>query len=398
MKQFIKFCTTVTSLVVAVVMSCALSIQTSIPDNYIVTEGSTFSLNSKEYLSVHTERAFPTSTSGSSFNADIKFLGCIGVKTVNVKVAPKSSLLVCGTPFGIKMLTEGVIVTKISDIDSGKKVTSPAREAGLKEGDVILSINGTSDLDNNTVSDIISSCGGNELDLTVSRDGETLNLKVTPLKTRSGDYLIGAWVRDSCAGIGTLTFYDPESSTFGGLGHPVCDVDTGEIMPLDSGEIVNVKIIGVVKGTVGTPGELMGAFIPGGKLGTLKTNSEQGVFGEMSAPENFECMQAASRQEIKTGCAQILTTVDGVTPQYFDIVIEKVNMSDKNLTKNMTIKITDPELLKITGGIVPGMSGSPIIQNGKLVGAVTHVFVNDPTRGYAIFIENMLQSAQSISQ
>lgn len=395
MKQFIKFCTSLTALVVAVVMSCVLSIQISIPDNYIVTEGNTFSLKSKEYLSIRTEEALPTSSNENQFNADIKFLGCIGVKTVNVKVAPKSSLLVCGTPFGIKMLTEGVIVTKISDIDSGKDVKSPAREAGLKEGDVILSINGISNLDNNTVSDIISNCSGNKLDLTVSRDGETLNLKVTPTKTRSGDYLIGAWVRDSCAGIGTLTFYDPENSTFGGLGHPVCDVDTGEIMPLDSGEIVNVKIVGVVKGTVGTPGELMGAFLPGEKIGTIKTNSEQGVFGEMSAPEKFECMQPASRQEIKTGGAKILTTVDGVTPQYFDIVIEKVNMSNKNRTKNMTIKITDPELLKITGGIVPGMSGSPIIQNGKLIGAVTHVFVNDPTRGYGIFIDNMLQTSQN---
>ena len=197
-------------------------------------------------------------------------------------------------------------------------------------------------------------------------------------------------MRDSSAGIGTITYYDPQTAQFGGLGHPICDVDTGEIMPLLSGQVVKVVINDVVKGTSGDPGELKGSFASSKDSGTITSNDETGVFGTLySNPSQNAALPVALKQEITEGAAKIYTTVSGTTPQEYDIEIEKIDISDTGKTKNMIIKVTDPNLLEKTGGIVQGMSGSPIIQNGKLVGAVTHVLVNDPQRGYGIFIENM---------
>ena len=207
------------------------------------------------------------------------------------------------------------------------------------------------------------------------------------------------WVRDSSAGIGTLTYLDPESGIFAGLGHGVCDVDTGTLMPLYSGEAVNVAITGVTKGESGSPGELRGTFSQEAPIGTLVKNEATGIYGQMDGipdilSQGGEPVAVAMRQEVHTGKAMIRTTISGDTPVEYEISIERVSLSEQNPTRNMVIRITDPRLLSATGGIVQGMSGSPILQNGKLVGAVTHVLVNDPTRGYGILIENMLETAQ----
>ena len=232
------------------------------------------------------------------------------------------------------------------------------------------------------------------------RGNLTFSVEVTAVKSVSEErYKLGAWVRDSSAGIGTLTFYDPGSGIFGGLGHAVCDIDTGEILPLQSGEVVPVNISGVVRGEVGEPGELRGSFAKGSVLGTLAQNGETGVYGQMRGfLTNQEAMSVAMKQEVHTGSAQIITTIDSGGYQYYDVQIEKVHFNDGSPTRNLIVRITDETLLEKTGGIVQGMSGSPIIQDGKLVGAVTHVFVNDPTRGYGIFAENMLKTAASVSE
>ncbi|MDF2567582.1 MAG: stage sporulation protein, partial [Oscillospiraceae bacterium] len=210
-------------------------------------------------------------------------------------------------------------------------------------------------------------------------------------------FKIGLWVRDSSAGIGTVTFYNPENSVFGGLGHAVCDVDTGQVMPIMSGEVVDVNINGVTRGSSGSPGELKGSFSSNKDSGSIAVNNETGVFGVLyQNPSNHSAIPIAMKQEVKTGKATIFTTVSGNTPQEYKINIEKVNLNDNSMTKNMVIKITDPELLQKTGGIVQGMSGSPIMQNGVLVGAVTHVFINDPTKGYGIFIENMYNHSKAV--
>jgi stage IV sporulation protein B len=204
-------------------------------------------------------------------------------------------------------------------------------------------------------------------------------------------------VRDSSAGIGTLTWYNPETRVFTGLGHAVCDVDTGERMPLASGEAADAEITGCRKGRAGNPGELRGRFLSGHLIGTLKRNSASGIYGvladDVSFPGEGERVPVAARREVLPGRAEILTTIHGTEPERYEIYIERVD-SSVNSTRNMVIRVTDPRLLEETGGIVQGMSGSPILQNGKLVGAVTHVFVNDPSRGYAIFAETMLEEAE----
>ena len=232
---------------------------------------------------------------------------------------------------------------------------------------------------------------GDEVIVSVKRNDKVEKVVLYPEYSLSeACYKAGMWVRDSSAGIGTITFYDPQTEMFGGLGHAVCDSDTGEILPLHSGEVVAVTINGLKKGQEGNPGELVGSFLSSMSIGNLNINNQSGVFGKLdSAPNLSSPIPMGYRQEIQEGKAQILTTIKGNSPKAYDIEIEHINLKSNELSKNMIVRITDPELLEKTGGILQGMSGSPIVQNGKIVGAVTHVFVNDPTRGYGIFVDIM---------
>ena len=220
-----------------------------------------------------------------------------------------------------------------------------------------------------------------------------------PALCGTAQYKIGVWVRDSSAGIGTMTFYDNDTGCFAGLGHGICDSEAGTILPLLSGDIVTAEINGLTKSTTGSAGSLRGYFADDNAIGTILTNSERGVFGkaEKAPIDNLE-IPIAWKQNVHTGEAKVLSTIDGSEPKYYNIWIENVSRNDNQETKNMVIHVTDGELLDTAGGIVQGMSGSPIIQDGKLIGAVTHVFVNDPTRGYAIFAENMYESVNEIAQ
>ena len=267
---------------------------------------------------------------------------------------------------------------------------------GLKEGDIIISIDGKKITSNTDIQNIVAKSGGNSLRIIYTHQNEQKTSLLEPaLACSDNSYKAGMWVRDSTAGIGTVTFYEPNTNRFGGLGHPVCDSDTGEIIPVSSGDVADVEITKVVKGYSGSPGELHGTFKSDMSSGTIYFNNKYGIFGEMFKPvDSSGGIPMGLKQEIETGPATIYTTIDGNGPQEYDINIEKIDYKNSG-TKNMTIKITDKELLEKTGGLVQGMSGSPIIQNGKLIGAVTHVFVSDPTRGYAIFCENMYESGIS---
>ena len=301
-------------------------------------------------------------------------------------------LVPCGTPFGIKMFTNGVVVVGMSDIDSESGKTNPATEAGLKIGDIITNVNGETVNENEEVSKAIQDCNGEPLVLTVKRDTETLEISLNPVKSsQDGSYKGGLWVRDSTAGIGTVTFYNPENGLFGGLGHGICDVDTNSLMPMKNGDIVPVTISGVTKGQKGAAGELRGYFSSNQAIGNLFINSDEGVYGQLDA-------SPVEQQEVKEGPAQILTTVADGEPQYYNVTIESIEYKNSSRVKNLVVLVTDEVLLEKTGGIVQGMSGSPIIQNGKIVGAVTHVFLNDPTRGYGIFAENMVENLVSMEQ
>lgn len=309
------------------------------------------------------------------------YLGELRIKDTEVSEKPRRSVIPCGTPFGIKVRSDGVMVIEVAE-------KSPADKAGIKPGDVIVSVNGQDVFTNSELGEAIQ-LSPEHTDIVIRRNGGEISVSLVP-ETNGLTLKIGAWVRDSAAGIGTLTFLEPETMIFGGLGHAVSDVTTGGAVPLKEGEITTAEIYDVIKGKEGSAGELCGAILPNSDIGELSGNTAAGVFGRLSETIEGATVPVAFRQEVKTGAATILTTIDGGSPREYSIEIERINLLDLTGSKGMVIKITDSGLLEKTGGIVRGMSGSPILQNGMLVGAVTHVLVNDPTRGYGVFAESML--------
>ncbi len=325
----------------------------------------------------------------------LRLMGLFPFKTIPVSVEEEKILIPGGSPVGVAIKTQGVVVVGVSDL--GGSVKSPARTAGLTGGDLILEVDGTPVTGAHHLSTLIDS--GDIVVLTVDRNGDTLYLPLQPvLDTRDNAYRLGAWVRDSTAGVGTLSFYDPESGRYGALGHAVTDIDTGLVLDVQNGEIIESRITQIHKGERGAPGELIGQFGGNSKaLGTIDVNGVCGIYGDayeaISCPLYPQGVPMMSGDEVCLGEAQILTTLDEQGIRAYDCEIMKVSRQNGQNQRNLVLKITDEELLERTGGIVQGMSGSPILQDGRLVGAVTHVFISDPTTGYGIFIENMLDAA-----
>lgn len=395
MRKIIKTFAGIISLFIVFLLALTLYVQAILPDNFYVAQGEEFYLNTRVSLTkLQVEKDVKPvvlDDSGNKYSLSLRLFRSVPIKQVQVQVVDRKMVVPGGCPFGIKMYTEGVIVVGMSDVQNGTKSVNPAKDAGIKIGDILTRIDGKPVSSNDDVRDIISECDGGEVKATVVRNGMEMDFFIYPVRSEyDNGYKAGIWVRDSSAGIGTMTYYNPETLGFGGLGHAICDVDTGEVMPLSAGEIVDVNISGVHMGQNGKPGELKGTFAGDTPLGSLYVNSESGIFGVLDHPIiEAKAVPMALKQEIQPGHAVILSTISGNKPQEFDIEIEKVNYSDTTSTKNMVIHVVDPDLLAASGGIVQGMSGSPILQDGKLVGAVTHVFVNDPARGYGIFAENM---------
>ncbi len=306
-------------------------------------------------------------------------------ETDRIKLAPG------GVAFGVKFFTKGALVVGITDIETAQGLSSPARDAGLEIKDIITSIEGKDIRSAEEFRKVISDCGGNCIEMKYMRNGTESSISVTPVIDKTDNtYKVGIWVRDSTAGIGTITFVDKKTGSFGGLGHGINDSETGVLLPLDKGIIVDVAITDIVIGKKNSPGELKGRFDRVRK-GELSVNCDAGVFGRLDEiPENIgEELPIGFREELRTGKAYIITTLDEGKPERFEIEIEKI-FEDAGETKNFMIKVTDSALISRAGGIVQGMSGSPIIKDGKLIGAVTHVLVGDSTRGYGIHIENMI--------
>ena len=392
MKRVIREVSAVIGTMAAAALCAALVFRTALPDRFVIVgEDSELSIVSRGYLSADIGEI-----EGGEGEAAVRLLGCVAVKNVRVTVLEENSVIVSGAPIGIKLFTEGAVIVGITEVNGEDGLRSPAQEAGLRIGDVIIEADGRAVSGNEQFSEAIAN-GGENIPVKYRRDGVVCETVLTPAKLKEGGYRAGIWVRDSAAGIGTLTFYLPSEGRFAGLGHAVCDVDTGQILPLRSGEIVNVLVTGVVRGRAGRPGELTGTFAGGGNIGVLEQNNSMGIYGRMDAPPEGMAAELALRNEVSVGPATIFATVEGAQAKEYAVYIEKVNLTDRNPTKNIVIRIDDQELLEKTGGIVQGMSGSPIMQNGKLVGAVTHVFVNDPTRGYGIFAENMLDNIRGDS-
>ena len=298
-----------------------------------------------------------------------------------------------GMPFGVRFLTDGVTVVGFCDFEAGGKKVNPAAAAGLKLRDTILRVNGEPLTGASALTEKIEHCGGRELILLCRRGASETELRLKPVWCEAEQrYKTGIWVRDSGAGIGTVTFIIPETGAFAGLGHGICDADSGELIAMRRGTVSDVTISSVVRGAVGAPGELKGYFNPG-KTGALLGNSACGVWGVFSDPpeSTADALPVGLRGELEEGSAEIFCTLDSNRIGRYRVEISNIDRTATG-SKCFSVKITDPALIAASGGIVQGMSGSPIVQNGKLVGAVTHVLINDPTAGYGIFLENMLLS------
>lgn len=324
--------------------------------------------------------------------ATAKLFGVIPVKKLTIETYPRLMLSPGGNAFGIKFFTDGILVIGLSDVKTKEGSVSPGRLAGIEPGDVIKEVDGEKIANSEAFIKKIENLGGKEIKLAINRNGTDLEIPIkSVLSQETNTYKMGLWVRDSTAGIGTVTFIDSDSNIFAGLGHGICDSDTGVLMPLGTAAIVDVTITGINKGKVNAPGELKGSF-SNIREGFLTANTNVGVFGlyDKLPDATLPAIPIGLKGEVVPGEATIICTLNGAQPQEYKIEVVKINNMDSD-TKNMLLRVTDEKLLEQTGGIVQGMSGSPIIQNGKLIGAVTHVLYNDPTKGYGIFIENMLE-------
>ena len=333
-----------------------------------------------------------------SYQTTLSLGGWLPIKNIRTVVTERTQVTVCGTPFGVKMFSEGALIVGFSDIDSpGGSTVNPAKAAGLRLGDRVIRIGQIRTENNDAVKEALEAARGSAAEVIYVRSGEQRSTTLTPVwDAAAAQWRAGMWVRDSSAGVGTLTFVDAQAGVFAGLGHPISDSDTGESVALRSGEIVACSIVGCTSGTIGSPGELKGKFLGTHALGSIGINGPNGVYGTLRTALPGETRELAFAQEVVPGEAEIWATTEGETPRAYKVRIEKVNDADPR--RNMILRVTDPALLAKTGGIVQGMSGSPILQNGRLVGAVTHVLVNDPTRGYGIFAQTMLEQAQQAAK
>ena len=318
----------------------------------------------------------------------------IPLRKVEVEVSAEKRLIPGGQAIGVAMRTDGVLVVGVADLQNA---ASPAQLCGIRPGDVIRRVGNEAVVSAEQLSALVAASEGKPINIEFLRDGAVMTTTMVPmLDASTGTARMGAWVRDSTAGVGTLSFYDPDTGKYAALGHAITDGDTGQVLTVGEGQILRASIVGVQKGQKGTPGELKGSFLREAEvIGDIDRNSVLGIYGEMDgAATNAlypDGLPIGLRSGVHTGKAQILSSVDGTGVRAFDVEITRVNQQSSPAPKSMVIQVTDPELLAITGGIVQGMSGSPIIQDGRIIGAVTHVFVSDPTQGYGLYIDWMLQ-------
>ena len=340
------------------------------------------------------EEAVTVSGEGS-YLLPCRLLGVVPFKNVKVIPADSTSVYVSGSTVGLYMETEGVLISDTGVITSENGMTQEPAKNIVKSGDYIVAFNEQKVSTKQELMEDLSLLDGGEVTLDVRRGDETIPVSLTPVKDSEGNYKLGIWVRDDTQGIGTLTYVD-SSGNFGALGHGISDVDTGELLQIEDGDLYQAEILGIQKGSKGSPGELAGLirYEPGRIIGKIVKNSKNGIYGNFDGGAvnsvSLKKMPVAYKQELEIGPATILCSVEGATREY-EAEITKIDLNHEDSNKSFVIHVTDPELLKTTGGIIQGMSGSPVVQNGRFVGAVTHVFVQDATSGYGIFAETMLE-------
>ncbi len=404
MKKLFRFFSAFGLCVASVVFAVVLFGELTIPDSIRLMENEEIHVNGIFSCKSTPEAGDASAASVASvspedagrYTVEFSVLDAIPVKSSVVTVSKRQYVVPSGEIFGVKIYTDGVLVVGMDDVFTADGAVNPAKEAGLQIGDAILAVNGAQ-VDSVDALTKALHAGGETVRLEVRREAETFSAELRlALSQNDGAYKAGLWVRDSTAGVGTLTFYDPSTGLFGGLGHAICDLDTGTVMPLKSGVAVETVVSGCYKGGAGVTGELCGVF-QDKTLGSLYANCGAGVFGTLEAYDaNARALPVAAKNEVQEGPAQILSTVDDGGVQMYDVEIRKVYLNSDENGKSMVLEVTDPQLIAKTGGIIQGMSGSPILQNGMLVGAVTHVFVHDSLQGYGIFAETMLEAANKV--
>ncbi|HJD36913.1 MAG TPA: SpoIVB peptidase [Candidatus Blautia ornithocaccae] len=328
-----------------------------------------------------------------SYQIPCSLLGMLPLKNVQVETVEDQWVCVSGNPVGLYMETQGVLIVDTGEITNQNGIALEPAANIVQPGDYILEVNGKTVSRKRELIAEIEDCQGENVELVVNRKGEEIPLSLEPVLTQEENYKLGIWVRDNTQGIGTMTYVD-EKGRFGALGHGISDTDTGELLDVSGGELYQAQIVSIIRGAQGVPGELSGyiEYEDEKKIGTIEKNTDIGIFGQIFSDTQIsgEKVKIGYKQEVKKGKAQILMQLEGKV-EYYDIEITDIYSSQQDTNKSFQIQVTDPELLAKTGGIVQGMSGSPILQDGKLIGAVTHVFVQDSSKGYGIFIENMLE-------
>ena len=384
-----------------------------IPDQITIFEGENISLKTffgitldseDEVLSVSADTGEKTINKIGSEKLSVNFFDKLFIKDIDVSVLPRTTVIPVGNIAGLKLYTSGVLVVGMSEIEGeDSKIYKPYENTGIEEGDTIIKIN---DNEINTTDELIEKINmskGEKVEIEYIHDEETKECSITPVKTSAEEYKLGLWVRDSAAGVGTVSFYEPDTHIFGALGHGITDIDTGDLLNIAKGEFVTAKILDIKKGEDGNPGKIQGTVEEQETIGEISKNTEFGIYGKIKNISSLNIdtskeMEVALRDEIQLGKATILCSLDNQTVGEYEIEITKINKENNYNNKSMEIKVTDEKLIEKTGGIIQGMSGSPIIQNGKFIGAITHVLVNSSTEGYAIFGDLMLKQSKEVER
>ena len=411
LKQF--FCIAI--LIVIYVYVCNITL---LPNSVIIFEGE--ELNLKTVVGLKIKRANGTNMpviqasnfgeseqsskyeTAGTFELNLNLFGTIPVKEIDVNVIPKTKVVPMGNLIGAKLYTSGVLVVGMSEIQGDdQQKHKPYEGSGIEEGDMIVEMDSKKIANTDELVETVNSSKGKAIQIKYVRNDETITTSIQPIKSEDNEYKLGLWVRDAAAGVGTLTFYEPSTGKFAALGHGIVDVDTGDIINIANGELVTSNLVAIKKGEKGTPGEIKGSIDSGVTIGNISKNTNFGVFGLVSNKNNLNLngakeYEVALRSEIQTGEAEIICELENEKKEQYKIEISKIYTSNNYDNKSMMIKITDERLLQKTGGIIQGMSGSPIIQNGKFVGAITNVLVSDPTTGYAIFGDLMVKQMKSV--
>ncbi len=389
---------------------------TSIPDNIILFQGERLNIPTlvgvslKSNNQIEKEQTVQTSSSILEANTDkigklnfkLNLFGRIPLKEVSVNVIPKTSVVPLGNTVGLRLYTSGVLVVGMSEIEGNDhKKYKPYENTGIEEGDMIVEVANkevtcTADLLTN-----VNNSNGKDINIIYVRNGKSIETSITPIKAQDNKYKLGLWVRDAAAGVGTVSFYEPATRTFAALGHGIQDIDTEQLLDIAKGDFITTKIVSIVKGEKGNPGKIQGSIENSTVIGEVYKNTEFGVYGKLSNISALNiniknALEVATRDEIQTGPAKIRCTLEDNKTQEYSIEIERIYKNNNENNKSMLVKVTDEELIKKTGGIIQGMSGSPIIQNNKVVGALTHVLVNDPQKGYGVFADLMIKQAREV--